>query len=291
MENHSQNNHLLLPRFDALEDQISLKMGMSEFNEKNELNMTIFYNDEEKNRNHINCKMRPREIDGIDGGEIHVIFNFKNKLVAYNISKKTAVADLLAFVLHSMELSDSNSDSSVKSNELYRNSAALNQSNSTVQSLDIIESTVTLETLLEKAKGNELVAVRNSFNQLCALISNSKNADISKANEDILIVLDLVSEKIKRIIAENSNNNKNCYSNEHLAEYTNESVEQVFQNAKNWQELGWELDHKVFKEFMIELYRIINNLLQKMQVDLSENDKCFIQDSAIFFNKIKEMRA
>jgi hypothetical protein len=74
------------------------------------------------------------------------------------------------------------------------------------------------------------------------------------------------------------------------AERWNELVKS-FEKTEVWKSLKLVVDHTLFLEMLNEMNRIVNELFTNRRVDLSENDKVKLMETAIFFDKMKEMRA
>lgn len=264
---------------------------------KNELNLTIFYRNNSGERETFTCNVRPRHYVGPDGQEMLIVFELNGATKSYSLPLKTMVGDLFAFILHSVSLCNLspdylwNSTHHLKSQKEYKS-----QSISLCQdAIEVIDSQCTLGELLYKSKEKKIIAIRNLQYHLCALITN--NLSESNINKEIITLLDRITEELNSLLKSKTSFQeleKVLKSNIFVPNSSTERWDEIvksFEKTEVWQSLKIVVDHTLFLEMLYEMNRIVRELFAKKRVDLSENDKVKLMETAIFFDKIKEMRA
>lgn len=264
---------------------------------KNELNLTIFYRNTIGERETFTCNVRPRHYVGPEGQEMLIVFEYNGSTKSISLPLKTMVGDLIAFIMHSVSMCNLSPDYLWNSTHHLKSQLEYDsQSVSLCQdAIEVIDSQCTLGELLFKSKEKKIVAIRNLQYHLCALVTN--NLSESNINKEIITLLDRITEELNSLLKSKTSIEElekvlksNIFVPNSSAERWDDIVKS-FEKTEVWQSLKIFVDHTLFLEMLYEMNRIVRELFEKKRVDLSENDKVKLMETAIFFDKIKEMRA
>lgn len=286
-----------LPILKELDAKYVDSFGNSLETKKNELNLTIFYRNKFGGRETFTCKVKPRHFVGPEGQEMLIVFERQDSTKSISLPLKTMVGDLLAFVIHSVTKCNLQPDNLWSStNQLRSIRHGLENSVPSCQdSIEVIDSQRSVGEMLFKSKKTKIIAIRNVQYHLCALVSNE--AIGTSLDREIITLLDQITEELNNLL-------KSKTSIEELEKVMNSAIHVPNSSADRWNELVksfektevWKslkliVDHTLFLEMLHEMNRIVNELFTNRRVDLSEKDKVKLMETAIFFDKMREMRA
>ena len=286
-----------LPILKELDAKYVDSFGNSLETKKNELNLTIFYRNKFGGRETFTCKVKPRHFVGPEGQEMLIVFERQDSTKSISLPLKTMVGDLLAFVIHSVTKCNLQPDNLWSStNQLRSIRHGLENSVPSCQdSIEVIDSQCSVGEMLFKSKKTKIIAIRNVQYHLCALVSNE--AIGTSLDREIITLLDQITEELNNLL-------KSKTSIEELEKVMNSAIHVPNSSADRWNELVksfektevWKslkliVDHTLFLEMLHEMNRIVNELFTNRRVDLSEKDKVKLMETAIFFDKMREMRA
>lgn len=297
MRENDITEHQNLPLLRELDSKYVDSIGNSIETKKNELNLTIFYRNNVGGRETFTCKVKPRHFVGPEGQEMLIVFEYQGTTKSISIPLKTMVGDLLAFVIHSVTKCNLQPDNLwTSTNQLRTSHSGYQESVSSCQdSIEVIDSKCTVGEMLFKAKKTKILAIRNLQYHLCALVSNDVIG--ASLNREIITLLDQITEELNSLLKSKTSleelekiMNSSIHIPSSSAERWNELIKS-FEKTEVWNSLKLVVDHTLFLEMLHEMNRIVNELFINKRVDLSENDKVKLMETAIFFDKMREMRA
>lgn len=288
-----------LPLLRDLEFQTNENSIFSDEAKHNTLNLTIFYFDNSGNRTSFSCRAKPRHYVGPDGQEMLIAFEYQGESKAISLPLNTMVGDLVAFIMHSVVLCN------LSPNEKWSNTDILlhqldkpyDVTNNDEPFIDILDCQCTIGDLLFKSKNDKLIAIRNFQFHLCALISKESNELTLRYDREVMTLLDIISEEMSAILRSKSSLkelekllNSRTFAPQSNEDRWNDMI-YAFNENEVWQSLKLIVDHALFMEMLNEMKRIVNILFSNKRIELSENDNIILMETAIFFDKMKEMRA
>lgn len=289
-----------LPLLKELDAKFADTFGNSEDLRKSELELTLFYHDQLSERKSFTCRVKPRHFVGPEGQEMLISFEHKGAQKAYSLPLNTMVGDLFAFLTHSVTICHLAPDTKwMNTDQIFIQTVDAKQSKEVGNGMiEVLDSQCTIGELLFKSKGKNIVAIRNQKFNLCALISNGDFVNEAKPEREVLILLDIITEELQDLIKSKTSlaeldkvlTSSNFCPKSSLDRWTN--IISSFENYQDWKDrLSLSIDHTLFLEMLYDMKRIVSELYNKKRVDLSPNDKIILFETAIFFDKIKEMRA
>ncbi len=286
-----------LPLLKELDSKLVDSFGSNIEAKKNELNLTIFYRNKFGGRETFTCKVKPRHFVGPEGQEMLIVFEHQGTTKSISLPLKTMVGDLVAFIMHSLSKWNLSPDKLWSSTNQLRtnNNGNENIHLSCQDSIEVIDSQCSVGELLFKSKKKKIIAIRSLQYHLCALVSNE--AIGASLDREIITLLDRITEELNSLLKSKTSieelekvMNSSIHIPNSSAERWNELVKS-FEKTEVWKSLKLLVDHTLFLEMLHEMNRIVNELFTNRRVDLSENDKVKLMETAIFFDKMKEMRA
>ncbi|MEN9997509.1 MAG: hypothetical protein RI922_499 [Bacteroidota bacterium] len=289
-----------LPLLKELDAKLADTFGNFEELRRSVLELTLFYHDQLSERKSFTCRVKPRHFVGAEGQEMLISFEYKGVQKAFSLPLSTMVGDLFAFLTHSVTICHLAPDSKwINSDQIFVQKAHFEHSTDIDnEMIEVLDSQCTIGELLFKSKGKNIVAIRNQKFNLCALISNSDFVNEAKPEREVLILLDSITEELQDLIKSKTSleelgqvlSSCNSCPKSSIERWTN--IISAFENFQDWKyRLSLSVDHTLFLEMLYDMKRIVNELYNKKRVVLSPNDKIILFETAIFFDKMKEMRA
>jgi argonaute-like protein implicated in RNA metabolism and viral defense len=297
MRENSLTEQQSIPLLRELDSKFVDSFGNNLETKKNELNLTIFYRNKFSDRETFTCKVKPRHFVGPDGQEMLIVFEHQGTTKSISLPLKTMVGDLLAYVIHSVTKCNLQPDKLWSSTNQLRtiHKGTEKSVRSSKDSIEVIDSQCSVGKMFFKSKKTKIIAIRNLQSHLCALVSNE--AIGASLDREIITLLDQITEELNNLLKSKTSieelekvMNSAIHIPNSSADRWNELVKS-FEKTEVWKSLKLIVDHALFLEMLHEMNRIVNGLFSNRRVDLSENDKVKLMETAIFFDKMREMRA
>lgn len=253
-----------------------------------DLKITIFYNDIFFNRKYFTCTMKFDVLSGENDNNIRITIETKTNRKNIEIPLSTKLGDLFAYLRHLFVPTVWNQqiieneicvETELFEDEIIPNSEKMSKS---------VDCLSTIEELIYKPLGKELVAIRNKNIQAVALISTIDNV-VRHANcTESFVYLERISNKINRLIKFELSDSlsKNFHGGPNIWK----AYISFFLNLKLQNRKDLSFDMNCFIEMLMEINRIVELIYLKHQLFLSDKDKSTLLDSIVFLKKLQELK-